>query len=170
MTKIKTFFFPNIWIIVSCLSLLLAYLLLQPRISNIIPFVREYRLSSFISHSKKNNSISAQEFWQLREFYSPGVILLNKPKLLFTSSKITSQETLIDKKITLDEMLPKESDQQILYKNGNEQISTDESAIYVYFIKPTTDMVQANGFFDYKDKDKKLLEGKSWYVSAIIQK
>jgi hypothetical protein len=31
-------------------------------------------------------------------------------------------------------------------------------------------MAQANGFFDYKDIDKKLLENKNWYVVTEIQK
>ncbi len=31
-------------------------------------------------------------------------------------------------------------------------------------------MVQANGFFDNVDKDKKLLENKNWYVVSIFKR
>ena len=146
------------------------YFLLQPRVSNTIPFIRKLQLTTFIKNTIKNNSISAQEFWQLREFYSPGVIQVDKPNLTFTSNKITSHETLIDKAITLQSLLPKSSNWHVLYQKTNELIATSGNETFIYFIKPISEMVKANGFFDYKDKDKKLLENKSWYVVTKIQK
>lgn len=134
------------------------------------PFIQKYRLSSFIKNTVKNKTISAQEFWQLREFYSPGVIQFNKRNLIFTSNKITSHESLIDKKITLDSLISPKKSWHILYKNTNELIATSGTDTLIYFIKPVSEMAQANGFFDYKDKDKKLLENKNWYVETKIIK
>jgi len=135
-----------------------------------IPFIREYRLSSFVRNTIEHNAISAQEFWQLREFYSPGVIQFDKRNIVFTSDKITSHEFLVDKKTTLQSLLPNEKNWHISYKNTNELIATSGTDTLVYFIKPISEMAQANGFFDYKDKDKKLLEGKNWYVVTVIKK
>jgi len=162
--------FPTILLIVSLFLVGIAYFLLQPRVSNMVPFIRELRLSSFIRNTIKNNAISAQEFWQLREFYSPGVIQFNKQNLIFISNKIISHEVLVDKKTSLQALLPKMDNWHILYKKTNELIATSGNDTIIYFIKPISEMAQANGFFDYKDKDKKFLTGKYWYVYTIISK
>ena len=57
-----------------------------------------------------------------------------------------------------------------MYKKTNELIATSGNDTIIYFIKPISEMAQANGFFDYKDKDKKFLTGKYWYVYTIISK
>lgn len=170
MIKIKKSFLPSILTIVSCLSLALSYFFLQPRISNIVPFIREIRLSGFIKNTIKNNHISAQEFWKLREFYSPGTISISKPDLSFISDKIISKETLIDNKILFDSLFPKLDGWKIIFIKPNELITTKNNETLIFFIKSISEMSQANGFFDYKDKDKKLLENKNWYVVTKIQK
>ena len=169
MQKTKKFPLLNIWIIVSCLSLLGSYFLLQPRFSNIIPFVRHSRLNTFIQNTIRNNFISPQEFWQLREFYSPGNIQFNKPNLTFSSSKIVSRETLIDTIIPLQSLLPKKESWHVLYKNTNELIATKENMTFIYFVKPPSEMIKANAYFDDVDTDEKLLKSKNWYVVTQIQ-
>jgi len=104
----------------------------------------------------------------MREFYSPGVIQFKRPNLTFTSSKISSRETLVDKNTTLQSLLPNSIDEKIIYKNENELITTKGNKTHIYFVKPISEMATANGFFDCKDKDKKLLEDKNWYVSTTI--
>jgi len=106
----------------------------------------------------------------LREFYSPGVIQFNKPNLTFTSDRVVSHETLIDKNLLLESLLPQSYNWHIVYKKTNELIATSGEDSLIYFIKPISEMVQANGLFDYKDKDKRLLENKSWYVITKIHK
>ena len=170
MTKTKKLPRLNIWIIVSCLSLLGAYFLLQPRFSNMIPFIRQSRLNTFIQNTIKNNSISPQGFWQLREFYSPGSIQFNKPSLTFTSDRIISHETLIDKNIVLETILPKKENWHILFKKENELIASKNNTLFIYFIKPTSEMIKANAYFDNKDKDEKFLKNKNWYVVTEIQR
>jgi hypothetical protein len=162
--------FKNILLIVSLFLVLISYFLLQPRVSNIFPFIREYRLSSFIRNTIKNKNISTQEFWELREFYSPGSILLEKPNLTYTSAKIISYETLVSKDNTLKTHISFKRDWHILYQNTNELIASSGKTTYIYFIKPISEMSKANGFFDYKDQDKKLLETKNWYVETKILK
>lgn len=57
-----------------------------------------------------------------------------------------------------------------MYQNTNELIASSGKTTYIYFIKPISEMSKANGFFDYKDQDKKLLETKNWYVETKILK
>lgn len=40
----------------------------------------------------------------------------------------------------------------------------------LYFMKSIKDMSITNGFFDYKDKDKELLNNKIWFVATRISK
>lgn len=170
MVKIKKFFFSNIWLIVSCFSLLFGYFLLQPRVSNILPFIAELRLSTFIRNTIKNNYIPTQEFWQLREFYSSGIIQFNKPNLTFASDKVISHETLIGKNLTLESLLPKLNNWRIIYKNTNELIAASGKDTLIYFIKPISEMTRANAYFDNKDTDELLLKDKNWYVVTTIKK
>lgn len=156
--------------IVSLFFVVVFYLLLQPRVSNLTPFIRNVRLTTFIKDTVRNNSISAQEFWQLREFYSPGVIQFNNRNIVFTSNKITSFEALVATSISLQSLLPEHDKWRVVFQKKNELIATYGDETYIYFIKPISEMAQANGFFDYKDKDKKLLQGKNWYVETIIKK
>jgi len=135
-----------------------------------VPFIREYRLSSFIKNTINNKNISAQEFWELREFYADGVIKLNRPLTTFTSSRIVSTETLVNVDETLKNIVKRDKDWNILFENDSNLIAQKNSKTVIYFIKPISEMSKANGFFDYKDKDKKILENKKWYVFTKISK
>jgi len=177
MTKIKKFRFKNILFILSFFGLILTYSLLQQRISGIFPFIRKHRLNTFLLHIKNKGVISSQEFWQFREFYYPGVIqfnrnnaILGKPFLIFLSKKIESKEILVHEKTTFDSVLPNLKAWTINYRNKNEIVASNEKRLLILFVKPISEMSQANGFFDYKDKDKKILEGKRWYVYSEIRK
>lgn len=156
-------------LIVSLFLVSISYFLLQPRVSGVFPFIRQYRLAQFIKNTIKNKHISPQEFWQLREFYSPGVITFKKPDLLFKSARIYSHETILGKNVKLSSLVPKNKRNNVIYENENELISTQDDLTTIYFIKPITEMATANGFFDYRDKDKKLLENKNWYVVTQIK-
>ena len=104
----------------------------------------------------------------MREFYSPGVIQFKRPNLTFTSSRILSRETLVDKNTTLQSLIPSLIGEKIIYKKESELITSKGNITHIYFVKPISEMATANGFFDYTDKDKKLLEDKNWYVSTMI--
>ncbi len=129
---------------------------------------------------QKNDAVDAQEFWQFREFYYPGALMVNKeglstqplniislPKdsLYFTSFRsryIQSDEFLVSAD-TLGTILNKKYNKSFL-------LTQEKNRVILVFIKPVKEMVRANGFYDYKDKDKKLLEGKSWLVVITINK
>lgn len=162
--------FPFIFLIVSSFFFMMIYLLLQPRVSGYFPFIRKYRLDTFIKNTSAHHAISAEEFWILREFYSPGFIRFKNRDVIYTSDKIASRESLVDKGITLDSLLSLDTNWTILFNTRNEMIATNRKAYIISFIKPIEEMSTANGFFDYRDKDKKLLESKNWYVTSEIQR
>lgn len=169
-TKPMNIRFQNILIIVSLFLVLIAYLFLQPHISNVLPFIRQHRLNSLINNSIKNKAISAQEFWEFREFYAPGTIKIDRPSMTFKSNRITSIETLVNSKSTLKAFVKRSDKWNILFENETNLIAQEDSSTYIYFIKPISEMSRANGFFDYKDKDKKMLENKKWYVYTKVSK
>lgn len=143
-------------------------------------------LSHFIAKIDKTEYLNAREFWQFREFYYPGALTVQKsgiqdassPTLplalepylftVFRSSKISSYEYLVTKN-ALNLVVPNNTEWKTFTK-GSVAYRNSEDSVDLVFIKPISEMVQANGFLDYKDKDKKLLEGKYWMVVTNIKK
>lgn len=141
--------------------ILLLVLLFHPTLSSVLfPWKRQLSLNSYINKIQKTQTLDGQEFWKWRESYYPGSITFQKiasantPHTVFTSKYISSYEYLVDSN-TMGNKIS-------INKNKN---NTD-----IVFIKPLSEMKRANGFFDYKDKDKKLLEGKFWLVVTSIDK
>lgn len=178
-----------------CASILFLFTLLAPKISSsLYPFVRFQLLNRFLTNTVKNKTINAKEFWQFRDFYYPGSIRFNKmgltdfdytsftrdipiiltkkiaPVLYFHSNLIESYETLgTVNGPSVFSMRPND-EWRIIFQGKNEMIGESDKAILITFIKPIAEMEKANGYFDYKDKDKKLLENKNWVVITKINK
>lgn len=158
--------FQNILLIVTLFLFFIFYFLLQPRVSNFIPLIREYRMQSFIKSTLKNDEISSQDFWQLREFYSPGTITFSNRNLEFKSQKSISKEVLVKNTSSLQTYTQSMRNYRIIFQKKNEIIAEKNGIIFINFIKPVAEMKKTNGFFDYEDKDKALLKDKAWFVSA----
>jgi hypothetical protein len=160
---------------------------LHPTLSAIaFPFKRQIMLNTMLTKIDKDKKIDAQEFWQFREFYYPGAISFNRTGLaeqspytfdpllkpfLFTSfhSKyISSYEYLVTMN-DLNYVVPFNEDWK-LYLESSVAVRKRNNTVDIVFIKPVSEMVKANGFLDYKDKDKKLLEAKFWLVFSQIKK
>lgn len=185
MKNKRKFAFLNIptilpWI-VFVFFICLLFTLLHPRISVLIyPHIRQQKLNAFISAIKLTDSVSSQEFWQFREFYYPGKIRVDRnglkdhtfyspppltyPKQLlsFKSKYIESNEFIIEKNT---------SQMSALFAEGKTyRLVEYPDRFELFFIKPISEMSITNGFFDYKDKDKDLLEKKAWFVATKISK
>lgn len=131
-------------------------------------------ITSFLESTKKQNTINPQEFWLLREFYSPGLLIINKdatakPFLIFTSNKIKSYESLVAK-YNINRKWPPVNlvGKRVDYLTESELIYRENNMMRIIFLKPISQMITANAVYDYKDKDKKLLEDKLWYVDTSI--
>lgn len=163
------------------LFICLLFTVFQPRISVILyPYIRQQKLNAFVRNIDLNESVSAQEFWQFREFYYPGQIKIDRnglkyhafyslpplthPKqiLLFKSKYVESNEYIIDKDTS--ELV------KIFSKGKTHKLVEYPDRFELFFIKPISEMSITNGFFDYKDKDKDLLRNKVWIVATRISK
>lgn len=168
------------WIVLVFSSCLL-FTLLHPRISVIFyPHIRQQKLDAFIADIKRNESVSAQEFWQFREFYYPGKIKVDRnglqdptfysppplshPRqlLLFKSKYVESHEYVLNRDT---------NELNSLFSDGKSYKLIEYSDRFeLFFMKSIKDMSVTNGFFDYKDKDVGLLKNKVWFVATKITK
>lgn len=155
--------------------ILFIYLIINPRLSPVLlSYKRSKMIKSFIESTKKQNKINPKEFWALREFYYPGTLKVNKylypqPFLVFNSNKITSTEALVDTTNSKPLVFPNIQGKKLIHKSLFELIFYDNpSKLRIIFYKPISEMITANAVYDYKDKDKKLLENKLWYVNTLI--
>lgn len=178
--------------------IVLFFILLQPKLSVVLfPQKREIILNNFISDVKINNKINSRTFWKFREFYYPGYFKLEKNGfsqthysdfthkltfsfiknehplvfLLYRSGKVNSIEALVDKG-TLHEVLVDNdnSQSQILFNNKTSLIKKSGTKIQVFFIKPMSDMILTNGYYDYKNpRDRAIIEDRYWLSISEIE-
>lgn len=155
--------------------IVLLFFIINPKYSPVIlSYKRTKIISSFLESTKKQNTINPQEFWALREFYSPGSLSVNKsavsgPFLSFISDKIKSYESLVAK-YNINRKWPPVNlvGKRVDYLTESELIYRENNMMRIIFLKPISQMITANAVYDYKDKDKKLLEDKLWYVDTSI--
>lgn len=104
----------------------------------------------------------------MREFYCPGAFKFDKTKepFLTYSCKWFNSKDYLTTSSTLQ--LIEVSQKNILAKGKNFTIYKNGSSIIITFIASNEDMQRAVGFFDYKEKDKKLTENKNWLDFTII--
>lgn len=177
--------------------ILVSYLLLSPRVSSMLfPFRRTIVWNNFLSEAKSSNSIDPQKYWEFREFYSPGYFDLKTtgldkdtvqetikelgvpinqraitlPFAKFTSSRITSLDSLTTE-TSLHAVLQKDIPQsQVLMRNATSIIYTDGLTTKIIFVIPESEMKKAVGFFDYEGKDKDLTNGKHWVNITSVKR
>ena len=62
-----------------------------------------------------------------------------------------------------------QNEKKVLFTNQTTQIFYDtEGVLRIIFVKPIAEMRKANGFFDYTDKEQKLLNGQYWLDETWI--
>jgi hypothetical protein len=145
------------------------FCLLQPKIKAKIGLKNNKLLDTFIRETIINKKINVQEFWKLREFYCPGSFIFdrNKPTFLtYSCNYLKSYDSLVSESTIIVSKEIKQKD--IIVNNRNVLITKDKQDIIILFIVRTEEMEKANGFFDYKEKDKKLLKNKYWLDKTII--
>ncbi len=175
------------------------FVVLSPKVSSLLlPFKREAILNEFINKTKVAGAINPQEYWQFREFYSPGYFTFSKTgitrtlienaagkigirydqekidliDLLFSSQKLSSLD-MLTKQSSLSAVFDKKQFQngKILFSNKNSLIyQVDAKTIKIIFLLTNKDMQKANGFFDYTNIDKKITEGENWFNITSLTK
>lgn len=176
----------------------LLFILFQPKLSaQLFPFKRQMIWNEFATNVKTDGQIDGRTFWQFREFYYPGYFTfdrlgLSKQKisvaeeklniellpeasasafLIYKSDKVNSLEALVN----TDDLSTAVSDK--VFSNENVVLQNTSTSIYlspkkarIFFIKPTDEMVTANGYYDYKNtQDKAIIEGKYWLSVTEVE-
>lgn len=179
------------FLIILFIFILILFIVFSPKVSSLLfPLKRQAILNDFINKTKTNGSINAQEYWQFREFYSPGYftfakigiskslsenavsrigIEYNKKEIELTYSFFSSQRLnsldMLTKQSSLNMLIDQKQFQKdkIVFINRNSIIYQESPKIIkIVFLLNNNDMQKANGFFDYQDKDKKITQGENW--------
>jgi len=188
----KLFKSETIFFVLTSLLIILLFAILSPKISSMIfPQKRQAILNDFINKTKLEGMINPQQYWQFREFYSPGYFTfsrtgitksvsenvtneigikynqkeINLTDLFFSSQRLTSLD-MLTKQSTLNQLIDEKEFQKgkIIFMSRNSLIyQKNPETIQIVFLLSNVDMQKANGFFDYKDKDKQLTEGGNWF-------
>lgn len=178
-------FFISIFLIIS-----LCFIIFVPKISSKI-FVqkRELAVNNLISSIQTERKINPQAYWEFREFYSPGHFDFSKsgiekekiekmykeigitPKgvnyyfLVFNSDNLKSLDGLTTKPALIN-LLGREklNINKVLFEDKDSIVYKDElDHLYIIYVLPTSEMLTANGFFEYNNKnDIALMKGKYW--------
>ncbi len=171
----------------------ICFVIFTPRVSSLIfSQKRDMTYNSFVSKTQNNQKLDPQEFWKLREFYSPGYFELKDQGLensnvqsavgeigltpkdvtytsLFRARHSISLDGLTEVQ-SLDEIIDTKSIQNITFQNENTVIFTnDENYRIIIFLLPVSEMKKANGFFEYDGKDKNFLENKNWFNITMLK-
>ena len=182
-------------ILITIISL---FTFLSPKISSqVFPFKRQAILNEFINATKQRGSIDPQEYWQFREFYSPGYFIFSRTGIEKSSVQQSNEKIGIkydEKQLSLTflvfssplanslDILTTESDlnkivdlkqfskENFIFADKNSLIYREDSrTIKIIFLMDNSKMRIANGYFDYGEKDKLLVENKNWFNVTVIK-
>ena len=91
--------------------------------------------------------------------------------LVFSSPSVNSLD-MLTKQTNFNSIVIKQqfSKGNIIYMDKNSLIyKEDAKTIKIVFLLTNTEMQKANGFFDYKDKDTKIIERENWFNITSIK-
>lgn len=173
------------------------FVLLQPKFSAyLFPFKRQAMWKEFQHTVATTRQVDGQTFWKFREFYYPGsftfepngfgkeltaqkakelsITLLPQATasafLIYESGKFNSMEALVNPG---DLAATVKDDGFKDYEEGSGDSSysmlRSGNKVRIVFVKPVSEMVKANGYFDMKNKqDAARIEGKYWLSVSEI--
>lgn len=146
------------------------FFLFQPKIKPKIGFKNKNLLDTFIQKTIDNKKIDSQEFWKLREFYCPGSFVFDKNETTFLTYSCSFLKSFDSFTTTPVLTIPKEIKQKdIVFYNKDILVAKDKENILISFIVSAKEMEKANGFFDYKEKDKELVKDKNWLNVTYVR-
>lgn len=182
------------YLILLILIILGTFIVLSPSLNTIFPFERHAKLNSFLSEVKKTNELNPKEYWEFREFYTPGTFTFSKnytitnsqvsplilpeysaigkrtnekPYLVFHSSNVDSIDAVITSTIDLSKLYSKNAKVVMSYPS---LVLTNEGTYYkLIAILPGKDIRVADGFFEDNKQDS-FLANNYWLTISIIKK
>ncbi len=169
---------------------LLGAVIFHPTLNQIHRFQRKQQLASLLTDIQKPN-FQMREFWQFREFYSAGNLTFNpdtvslagalqfKPistasatlitfhsPLLFSNDSIVANSEVPN---FMADLVAKSQPKSILFQLADRVafVSTDEK-LHLLFLRPSSEMKQTLGLFDYGNYENKVLQNRKWLDETTI--
>ncbi len=176
-------------------SVIVLFLVGQPKVASFLfAPIRQAVWNGFADRAQKTQTLDAQDFWKMREFYSPGSFVFRKsglppaeaagrlqemglslaahwyPFLTYSSPRVRSIEGLVDDpKISHIVSLPRLS-RCIIQRTDTVFCETAQGEHTIIFVKPLEEMKTADAFFDYAREDvRKLIKGKYWFAATLVR-
>lgn len=171
------------------------FVVLEPKVSSLVfAQTRENRWNNFIAEIKQHGELDGKTFWEFREFYSPGYFEFKRsgidartvsstsremrlpdnffpgsyPFLVYKSADSISIESLVEKKLVKVFLNKFSNEGTIIARGENFLITQKNDTAWIFLIASLEEMQKANGFFDYREKDKELVKGKYWLTVSSI--
>lgn len=157
------------------------FLVLQPKVSAaLFPRQRQAVFTDFLATVRREQRIPPREFWQFREFFSPGdftvdpeavgifqtfrIETIHAPHtnlLHFSAPYLQSQDSLISSPQWYQDRVA--GVENPLFQNERSVIfSPTAGVVRIVFYAPIAEMQQANGFFDYLPEELERIENFWW--------
>ena len=185
----------GIFLISAAIIIVITFLLFTPKISStLFPFKRQAVYKDFIRSVEKDKKIDPQQFWEFREFYSPGYFTFSRdglsdeelqnaqkeigvdlqpgaitlPFAVFHSPKLVSLDAL-STKTSINQIVNTVNPKDVILKNDKSLMySTSGKTIKIVSIQPESEMKKTVGFFEYNGADKKITENKYWLNTTSL--
>lgn len=176
---------------------LILVMMIHPRLaSQNFSFTRAQALVPFFSEVVTTGKFDPQQWWKLREFYSPGSFTYNPdiiqvnitqqirprgpfsgplPLFTYTSNRLASTDYVIPNTVIansdqdgskiklLQKLATCPTSGATLYQDSSTILfMSDSNTLHFLFVRPLSDMRQANGLFDYDKQDLFWLRDTSW--------
>lgn len=180
--------FPGILLLI----LFIGALIFHPTLSLFHYFQREQKVNQLLTEMQKP-TFSMREYWQFREFYSPGSFRFDTQTvtlagalqfntiaspsatlLTFSSPHLESTDSIVERSLTTDYLslaVGDVSNKQILFRLSDRlAYQTEDEKIHLVFLRSTDEMKQTLGVFDYGKAEDEVLAHKWWLNQTTISK
>lgn len=154
-------------------------------------YSRNYRKSLLtqLETDLKNDTYTAEKYWEFRERFSPGTFIRDEDHTgFFATFRITAVQTegitplffyeakhlrSLDGLVSIDSDVIKNNKEEfkgeVLYDSTERiLIKVNETEYIFVFLEPIETMQAVNGMFDYKSSEEELLQNKEWYNATYI--
>lgn len=199
MKTVTFFKIKGLFLLVLLIITFLFLLLQPSSLATLFPSHRENLWNNFVKETATKNRMDTKAFWQMREFYDPGSFVfrregLSKEKqtqllqelslptsiqqnsllfLAYNANHFSSFDSLVSTRSAalFPEVVSSLSKSYPPLAKGENYliVQKDKNTAIIVFLASDKEMKQANGFFDYREKDVKLVKEKLWFDISEVK-
>lgn len=139
------------------------------------PLSRKIYLETYIAKLRTSKSIEAADFWEFRDFYSPGsssfsadAVVRNEPFLTFDTPVIQSRDYLVARGSLPPNMSAVPLGAEVVIQTDKELVYRSDNKLVMRFIKSIDEMKKVNGFFSHFRIDIEKYNDRQWYNETTV--